>query len=842
MLRLSILTCLLLAMSACSPPTRSAPEPPEPTCTDGKRNGDETDVDCGGATCDPCGDAQACRADEDCAQGTCAQGNCRSEAATCDAEKKPWPFQCSCATASDCFSGACTDSLCGAKKVVGTDHYVSSIYEGRVGERFAFDCAPGVTPASVWGTGIYTLDSGVCTAAVHSGRFTFAAGGRVVIEIWAGQRSYAASEQNGVSSRSWGSYQTSFAVLPVTACLDGVLSEGETDIDCGGECGACADGQGCSDAEDCSSGHCVDGTCSPETCWNGRKDRGEEEVDCGGSCAPCIPPQSCFDDADCDVGSCVAFVCGDVPACDAHPNALASECACTQATKCFSKQCNDSLCDAMDLASDPYRKPMDLSARIGERFAFDCPPNASTSTVYGTDIYTYDSSICAAAMHSGLVTEAEGGRVVIQMWPKTKPFKASTRHGVKSRAWGGTSAAYVFLPLTRCLDGLKSEGETDVDCGGDACAACDLGQACVASTDCQSNHCESGECAKPLCENGRLDEGETDVDCGGDCPKCELGHTCAGTDENCQTGAECRDNVCERPYCKDGVKGQQETDVDCGGPDCAPCRAGGSCVVATDCAGALCVENVCVTPTCSDGARNGLETDVDCGGPVCAPCGLEKACDVAADCESRNCGNKLCVETDGCFNRVKDGDESDVDCGGSCGPCGGGAACGTHDDCHGNDGCVDNACVIPVATKSTSMQERPAYLGRHWTFECPAGLGPRSVWGVDVYTYDTSICSAAVHAGLMTFESGGIVTVEERRGLAAYGGSNANGVRSFSYGPYHRSYAFVPPGACANGVTDGDETDVDCGGGACAKCGPGAACASDGDCQKGSCFEGHCGL
>jgi hypothetical protein len=46
--------------------------------------------------------------------------------------------------------------------------------------------------------------------------------------------------------------------------------------------------------------------------------------------------------------------------------------------------------------------------------------------------------------------------------------------------------------------------------------------------------------------------------------------------------------------------------------------------------------------------------------------------------------------------------------------------------------------------------------------------------------------------------------------------------------------------ACEDGVKDGDEADVDCGG-SCPRC-PGAACASDGECATGSCIGQTCEL
>ena len=46
-----------------------------PSCTDGARNGVETDVDCGGA-CGPCGVGGACRAHDDCGTGVCVAAAC----------------------------------------------------------------------------------------------------------------------------------------------------------------------------------------------------------------------------------------------------------------------------------------------------------------------------------------------------------------------------------------------------------------------------------------------------------------------------------------------------------------------------------------------------------------------------------------------------------------------------------------------------------------------------------------------------------------------------------------------------------------------------------------------
>jgi hypothetical protein len=87
---------------------------------------------------------------------------------------------------------------------------------------------------------------------------------------------------------------------------------------------------------------------------------------------------------------------------------------------------------------------------------------------------------------------------------------------------------------------------------------------------------------------------------------------------------------------------------------------------------------------------------------------------------------------------------------------------------------------------STSMLAYEA--GKTWKFRCPAGGKESSIWGTDVYTGDSSICTAAVHAGVITLDRGGLVTVELRPGQSAYKGTTRNGVTSTEYGAYAHSF------------------------------------------------------
>jgi hypothetical protein len=51
-------------------------------------------------------------------------------------------------------------------------------------------------------------------------------------------------------------------------------------------------------------------------------------------------------------------------------------------------------------------------------------------------------------------------------------------------------------PAASCTDGARNGTETDVDCGGGACAACAAGMQCLVDTDCVTASCAGGTCAE----------------------------------------------------------------------------------------------------------------------------------------------------------------------------------------------------------------------------------------------------------------------------------------------------------------------------------------------------------
>jgi uncharacterized iron-regulated membrane protein len=99
----------------------------------------------------------------------------------------------------------------------------------------------------------------------------------------------------------------------------------------------------------------------------------------------------------------------------------------------------------------------------------------------------------------------------------------------------------------------------------------------------------------------------------------------------------------------------------------------------------------------------------------------------------------------------------------------------------------DTEDITPIAWDTTGAGFK-GETGQTYTFRCPEEGTEHSIWGSDIYTYDSSICTAAIHAGKITLAKGGVVTIEFRPGRSTYGSTVRNGIKSNTYGEYPRSF------------------------------------------------------
>lgn len=114
----------------------------------------------------------------------------------------------------------------------------------------------------------------------------------------------------------------------------------------------------------------------------------------------------------------------------------------------------------------------------------------------------------------------------------------------------------------------------------------------------------------------------------------------------------------------------------------------------------------------------------------------------------------------------------------------------------GSASAVEGAC----AERFKSAEGFKAGEGFEVTCKCSAAATEAgTVWGTGTYTTDSSICKAAVHAGVIKAADGGEVTAKGMVGCESYEESEANGVTSSKWGSYDGSFFFPSAGevACA---------------------------------------------
>ena len=272
------------------------------TCSDGAQNGQETDVDCGGELCPAkCDEKRSCLASVDCKSGLCKMNQCVPPACLdqlkngpesdidCGGSCPPCFDNLTCSQGSDCQSGVCSD-----KKRCLAPSCTDLVKNGQESD---IDC--GASCVNRCPNGKSCGGAGDCAMGIcDSGHHCVAAtcldkvrnGSETGVDCGGGQCSLCSAGQGCLAKTDCQSGVCYAKVCLAPSCFDGVTNGGETDLDCGGSCAQkCTDSKGCGAHSDCGSGVCGNGKCQVPTCSDGVRNGTETGTDCGGSCsAKCI--------------------------------------------------------------------------------------------------------------------------------------------------------------------------------------------------------------------------------------------------------------------------------------------------------------------------------------------------------------------------------------------------------------------------------------------------------------------------------------------------------------------------------------------------------------------------
>lgn len=424
-------------------------------------------------------------------------------------------------------------------------------------------------------------------------------------------------------------------------CTDDTQSDGETDLNCGGECEPCPLGAGCAASRDCAEGECIDGVCQEAGCMNGARDGSESDVDCGGSCdKKCVTGQNCNRASDCESGVCQEGRCLEATCTDGVRNGTESDvdcgadCGgcedgknCRTSRDCLSNDCIDGVCGPT--CADGY-------ANCDRQAEGECEVNLRS-----------DVNNCGSC-----------GR------------KCVLPHATAECQGGTCKIKECEAPYADC-DGDPENG-CEVNTATDArhCGGCD--EQCPAVNG--DAYCEASEC-KIKC-----DEGFTDCNglIGDGCEK-----AIARDVLNCgECGKECVPMSGGRPWCRDGMCGETicpagkgdcngdpedgcEVDLAADPENCVTC--GGLCTVANGTG--KCTPTGCAIDRCDPGFAdcdgiydNGCETNTETSLNHCGGCG--QICTIEGGtpkCEDGLCKVRTCNSGRGdCDGNPDNGCETNI--------------------------------------------------------------------------------------------------------------------------------------------------------------------------------------
>jgi hypothetical protein len=410
--------------------------------------------------------------------------------------------------------------------------------------------------------------------------------------------------------------------------------------------------------------------------------------------------------------------------------------------------------------------------------------------------------------------------------PSTNPCLVGT---CSQTGTPGTTAVTAGTMCSSSMNGKVCDGAGD-------CVQCLVAGDCPAGDACNTGHV----CVTAGCMDSVQDGNETDVDCGGGtCPPC-------GDLKMCKVDTDCIDQICSpggtcsAPSCTDMVQNGTETDVDCGGGACPGCGPNLKCTKGSDCIGGQCGGGTC-TPDCSDMKQNGSETDVDCGGGTCPPCAVNKKCSVDPDCASGACDTvSLTCVANQCGDVRLDGNETDVDCGGgTCPPCATGKNCKVDSDC------TTMACDAQSLQCDSNQCNDKQKDGLETDVDCGGGVCSTCATGkhckvdADCTTMACNVSSlTCVSTQCSDLQKDGNETDIDCGGGTCPACATGKGCKvdaDCTTAACDTTTGKCAASTCSDQTKDGSETDVDCGGGTCPTCATGLKCLVDSDCMSNAC-------
>lgn len=279
---------------------------------------------------------------------------------------------------------------------------------GDIGSSAECECPANAPAGRVWGSGPYTADSDICTAARHAGVVGHD-GGPVVVTAAPGQDRYEAGSANGVTTSSWGRYGTSYTVMaPVVAEACRAMPDGQESYTC-----AC------------------DANSAMRSVWGSGPYTADSDICTAARHAGAIGPDGGVVTARSASGE------------DSYSGSTSNGVT-TQSWGRYGRSFGFGKAGGSETPKTADSLPVCTGfAKDAAALRCSCAPNPRIGSIWGSGPYTADSDICTAALHAGVI-DTSGGDVHLLAVQGLDSYAAATANGVSSKSWGAYPQSYTF--------------------------------------------------------------------------------------------------------------------------------------------------------------------------------------------------------------------------------------------------------------------------------------------------------------------------------------------------------------------------------------------------------------
>jgi Bacterial Ig-like domain/Lamin Tail Domain len=623
------------------------------------------------------------------------------------------------------------------------------------------------------------------------------------------------------------------------------------------------------DSNDCTDDVCTSGAPSnPSKAANTTCGlNGALKCDGAGHCAGCLVAGDCMgQNTECRTHTCTAGACGVL---DAPKGTLL---AAQTSGDCKSAQCDGN--GATEVVNDNADLPVDNKSCTKDLCAAGVPSNpaepASTACNEGGGALCNGAGTCVSCLVANdcpgqdteclkrSCTAGACGTTPVALGTAVASQTAGDCKKVVCDGAGSTTSINDdtdpnndnnACTTDACMAGVPShvsaaDGATcgaGVTCLNGACTGCGAPSDCPGVDDeCKSRTCSLGVCGLAFTASGTAVATQT----AGDCQKSQCdgaGNTVSvadNADAPADDGAQCTSDVCAAGVPSHPAK---PTNTACNQNGGAVCDAAGACVECnaaaqcpgtdTECKARSCTANACGFAFQPAGTMTSMQTAGDCkvnqcdgsGNIVQVDANGDTPADDGAQCTSDVCSNGAPAHP------AKPIDTACNQNGGTlCSAVGTCVQCNAAAQCPGNDTecqartCSSNTCGQSNAAAGTMTSAQSA--GDCKINQCDgAGNIVSSVDNNDLPADDGAQCTSEIcTAGVPSHPNKSFGTACNQSGGALCNGAGA----------------CVAP-SCSDGLHNGSETDIDCGG-SCMSCPVNAGCLIAADCQSGVCTGNIC--